>query len=161
VIRDTSVGFWRRMHLIPFTQSFIEQPNLQLKDALRAEGPGILARAVRGCLAWQCDGLNPPASVREATKAYKNESEPLTRFFDTHCVFSDKAKTAFGDLWNKYGDWCKETREFHRMTRPEFIAALHARFTTDPNNKRNTVFIGVGLIDAHLREPEEATDLRM
>ena len=69
-VRDDSEGFWRRIHLIPFTASFIGREDRTLKDRLREELPGILARAVQGCLAWQRDGLNPPAIVSDATNDY-------------------------------------------------------------------------------------------
>jgi putative DNA primase/helicase len=86
VVRDTSVGFWRRIHLIPFTRSFTHNPDLTLKDKLRAEAPGILARAVRGCLAWQREGLNPPEVVLGATATYRTDSMPLARFLEARCV---------------------------------------------------------------------------
>jgi putative DNA primase/helicase len=60
-IVGTDEGIWRRIHLIPFTNTFEGANNdKRLKDALRQELPGILAWLVRGCLAWQEQGLNPP-----------------------------------------------------------------------------------------------------
>ena len=41
VVRDTSVGFWRRIRLIPFTQSFAKKPDLGLKDRLREEASSV------------------------------------------------------------------------------------------------------------------------
>jgi putative DNA primase/helicase len=58
-VRYDSEGFWRRVHLIPFTQSFVGREDKTLKDRLRAEASGILNWLVRGCLAWQSEGLNP------------------------------------------------------------------------------------------------------
>jgi putative DNA primase/helicase len=63
VVRDDSDGFWRRVHLIPFTQSFIGKANLRLKDELLEEAPGILAWLVRGAIAWQREGLKRPDAV--------------------------------------------------------------------------------------------------
>ena len=90
VVKDDSDGFWRRVHLIPFTQTFIGRADLTLKDRLRAEAPGS-AWLVRGALAWQREGLNPPA-VRAATDSYRRENEPLQPFFEARCVITEQAR---------------------------------------------------------------------
>jgi putative DNA primase/helicase len=146
IVRDTSLGFWRRIHLIPFTRSFAGSPDLQLKDKLRAEAVGILARAVRGCLEWQRTGLNPPDAIREATKSYRAASMPLARFLDERCLIQDNATATFGDLFRAYVRWCGDARESARLGRHEFSDALHEQFPTDPVSKRNVTFIGVGLL---------------
>ena len=55
IVRDDSFGFWRRIRLLPFEQTFTVNPRLATE--LRAEAPGILVWAVHGCLAWQREGL--------------------------------------------------------------------------------------------------------
>ena len=146
IVRDTSVGFWRRIHLIPFTRSFAEKPDLTLKDRLRDEAPGILARLVRGCLAWQREQLNPPAAVREATRSYRADSLPLVDFLEERCVVEAGATATFGELFADYCRWCLSRREA-RLTRREFIDAMHERFATDPRNSQRVTFVGVGLRD--------------
>ena len=145
VVRDTSVGFWRRIHLIPFTRSFATNPDLQLKDKLRAEAPGILARAVRGCLAWQREGLNPPDVVRDATATYRTDCMPLARFVEARCVVQEGATATSGALWTAYERWCNDVRDPIRLTRPQFREALHDRFTQDPVDTQRVTFLGVGL----------------
>ncbi len=152
VVRDTSVGFWRRIHLIPFTRSFAANPDLELKDKLRAEAPGILARAVRGCLAWQRDGLNPPDVVRNATATYRADSMPLARFLEARCVVQKGATATSGGLWAAYERWCNDVRDQTRLTRPQFREALHEQFTQDPGKTQRVTFLGVGLQSEH-QEP--------
>ena len=68
-------GIWRRLVLLPFERQFVEKPtaenerliDYELPEKLKAEYPGILAWAVRGCLKWQAEGLQPPERVRAAT----------------------------------------------------------------------------------------------
>ena len=145
-VRDDSEGFWRRLHLIPFAASFVGREDKSLKDRLRAELPGILARAVRGCLAWQREGLNPPEVVREATQSYRNNSMPLARFLDECCVVQDAARATFGELFKAYVKWCGNSRE-GRMGRHEFNEALRQRFEQDARNTQRVTFVGVGLLD--------------
>ncbi len=152
-VRDTSVGFWRRIHLIPFTRSFAERPDLTLKDRLRAEAAGILARAVRGCLAWQREGLNAPAMVRQATDRYRTESEPLEQFFDACCVRKEGASATFGELFQAYVRYCGDARLYTRLTLRELSDALQRRFAIDQGDRRYVRYQGIGLF-TYLGEEE-------
>jgi putative DNA primase/helicase len=149
IVRDTSTGFWRRIKTIPFTQSFAERPNLTLKDDLRLEADGILARLVRGCLAWQDHGLrDEPDSVRLATAAYRESSQPLTRFFDDYCVLGPTASATFGDLFGAYQRWAFDTRERSPLSRPTFGDELRKRFERLDTSKRNVRYRGIRLATA-------------
>jgi len=156
IVRDTSTGFWRRIHLVPFTRSFEQNPDKTLKDRLIEESAGILTRAVRGCLAWQRTGLVPPAVVREATKSYRADNLPLVDFIDARCVREPKARATFGALFDAYLRWCNDVRESHRLTRPQFRDALRELFAVDETSKRNVTFIGIGLQDT--KHSDEATN---
>jgi putative DNA primase/helicase len=144
-VHDDSEGFWRRLHLIPFTASFIGREDKTLKDRLRLEASGILARAVRGCLAWQREGLSPPVIVSEATKTYRADSRPLARFLDECCVLGPDAHASFGELFGTYVKWAGHES---RMGRHEFTKALRQEFkTNEADGKRNqhlpVLFLGV------------------
>lgn len=146
-VRDDSEGFWRRLHLIPFAASFVGREDKTLKDRLRLEASGILARAVRGCLAWQREGLNPPDVVREATKTYRADSMPLARFLDECCDVEPNATATFTELFNQYKAW--SGREA-RMGKHEFGDALRQRFKTDESDAQRSrhlpvMFLGVGV----------------
>ena len=53
-IRGVDHGIWRRIHLIPFNVTIASDDiDRDLPSKLRAELPGILAWAVRGCRQWQ------------------------------------------------------------------------------------------------------------
>jgi putative DNA primase/helicase len=79
-VRGTDAAFWRRVRVIPFT---VEIPpgerDLDLLTKLRAEWPGILAWAVRGCLKWQSEGLGQPGVVASATKGWQQEMDHLKK----------------------------------------------------------------------------------
>jgi putative DNA primase/helicase len=151
-IRDDSEGFWRRLHLIPFTASFIGREDKTLKDRLRLEAAGILARAVRGCLAWQQCGLDPPAIVREATHSYRADSKPLTQFIDECCLLGDGPEycAAFSELFNTYIRWSGRNE---RMGRRDFGIALRQVFKTNETEatrvqKLPVLFLGLKVNEA-------------
>ena len=63
-VRGTDDAFWRRVRVIPLTIKIPEaERDPDLPNKLRAEWPGILAWAVRGCLKWQGEGLAQPDAV--------------------------------------------------------------------------------------------------
>lgn len=111
-------GIWRRIRLIPFNVRFqdSDSPEGPYKDKtlpakLRAEYPGILAWAVRGCLEWQAEGLGHPAAIRSATDDYRHEMDILGGFLAECCVCAPQATTSAKDLYNAYLTWCEENKE--------------------------------------------------
>jgi putative DNA primase/helicase len=108
IIRDDSHGMWRRVRLVPFARTFSVNPTLV--DELRAEAPGILAWAVRGCLAWQERGLDPPAAVVAATHKYQRESDTLALFIATCCHEGDSYQVRAKTFYDAYEAWCQDER---------------------------------------------------
>jgi P4 family phage/plasmid primase-like protien len=84
VVRDETDGLWRRLMLLPFPiQVPTEQQDHDLFEKLKAEGPAILALAVKGCLEWQKVGLKPPRSISEATDTYRSDSDAIADWLDS------------------------------------------------------------------------------
>ena len=143
VVRDDSHGFWRRIRLIPLTQQFALNPSLA--DELRAEGPGILAWAVRGCLAWQEQGLNPPSSVFSATAEYEQESDPLSAFLDEACDLSDDAQIKAEEFYLHYINWANRHHlsERERLSSTAFGRKMSERFS-HAKTHGGKIYRGVG-----------------
>ena len=105
-IKGSDEGIWRRIILIPFEVMIPEEErDKRLPEKLRAELPGILTWAVEGCLAWQREGLNPPAKVRAATESYRAEMDWLSAFLADCCSLQDSAKTSAADLYAAFSLW--------------------------------------------------------
>jgi putative DNA primase/helicase len=131
VVVDDSHGFWRRMRLVPFARAFTgEAEDKSLDERLWAEAEGILAWAVRGCLAWQRDGLMAPASVLQATSDYKEDSDPLAEFVTAACEPCDHAEVRASDLFAHYRAWAdKQGIDKHaQLTATMFGRRLGMRF---------------------------------
>jgi putative DNA primase/helicase len=111
-IRGTDYAIWRRIRLIPFTVTIPEEErDPTLPEKLRVELPGILAWAVRGCLAWQHEGLKPPAEVAHATEAYRTEMDVLAAFLADCCVVHRNARVKASELYHIYTQWCEDNGE--------------------------------------------------
>ena len=108
-VSEAKDAIWRRMHLIPFNVTIPEsERDEHLLDKLREEGPGILAWAVRGCVAWQRDGLQAPRAVLDATADYRAESDVLADFLSDTCVTCNADNTVSRKaIRTAYVNWCR------------------------------------------------------
>lgn len=108
-VRGVDDGIWRRIRLVPWLVTVPEeQRDPSLPDKLRGELPGLLAWAVRGCLAWQAHGLGEPVAVRQASESYRTESDTFGQFLRERCALSPDARVARRDLRSAYESWSEE-----------------------------------------------------
>jgi putative DNA primase/helicase len=127
VIRGTDDGIWRRVRLIPFEVQIPEaERDPALQDKLVAELPGILAWAVSGCLEWQRDGLPMPSEVRQATAAYREESDVLGAWVAEACEVAPGKATPASLLYANYRRWA-ETGGEYVMSQTAFGRRLQER----------------------------------
>ena len=105
-IKGTDHGIWRRIRLIPFNVTFTaDKIDPALSTKLEAELPGILGWAVRGCLLWREEGLEPPAAVKDAIETYRSDMDDIGDFIKECCEIDPDAKTPFRDLFDRYTTW--------------------------------------------------------
>jgi len=144
-VLDDSHGFWRRVRLIPFVRQFKTKAEPELEKTLRAEAPGILAWAVRGCLEWQVKGLGLPIAVKTATDVYREESNPLSDFMADRTISDPDAKVGVGCLWSEYNDWAKENAERNPLNRSQFTSRLEGMgYRKDRcGHRRDRMWIGI------------------
>jgi putative DNA primase/helicase len=110
-VRDDSAGFWERVRLVRFEQSFIgEKRDPHLIETLRDEAPGILAWAVRGCLDW-CSifgrTLPVPYKILAATAEFQEHEDPLAEFMGERTELDDGGSCTFTALYAEYREWAK------------------------------------------------------
>lgn len=111
-IRDPTEGAWRRVRLIPFDVAIPkEERDRKMPEKLRAELPGILAWAVRGCADWLKNGLSTPPEVIEATATYRVEQDILAGFLADCCVIGDGIEVSTKELGTAYKAWCEASGE--------------------------------------------------
>ncbi len=126
-IRGTDNAIWRRIRLIPFNVTIPpEEQDKGLVEKLKAELPGILAWAVRGCLEWQRDGLGVPEAVKQATEGYRAEMDTLAAFLDECCILTPDAKASATPLYAAYKQWCAGNGEAP-LTQQKFGMCLTER----------------------------------
>lgn len=107
-IRGTEHAIWRRIRLIPFNVTIPDnERDNDLPEKLRAEFPGILARAVEGCYEWQHTGLSEPRAVTNATAAYRHDMDILADWIEDRCILRRGVEATAKALYEDYTEWCE------------------------------------------------------
>jgi len=156
-------AFWDRLCPIIFTIRFVDNPtapNERQKDrtlgeALDTENSGILAWLVRGCLAWQGEGLHIPAAVLMARREYRDEEDTLGQFLKECCVLAEQVKASGKQLYEHYHDWTK-ANNLYAMSGNAFGMEMKKRFTAKREEK-GWYYFGIGLRsdDKNLYTPQK------
>jgi putative DNA primase/helicase len=162
-VPDYDDALWERVQLVGFPLRFVDNPKIDnerqkdplLKDKLKSEAPGIQAWVVRGSMRWYAKGrLVAPDGVRLATKAYKDEMNPLADFIADCCIFDSRVSIANADLWKGYQAWVGEnavSRPIGRKTFSQRVGALQG--VTKSHNGRARFWVGIDL--AKVGPPED------
>lgn len=148
-IKGTDHAIWRRIKLIPFNITIPDdRQDKHLEEKLRAELPGILAWAVRGCLEWQRIGLQTPDEIIKATNFYRDEMDVIGNFLKDRCLISsDKAvKTPTSTLYEAYKDWCSTNNEFALDNRRLGRSLSDRGYISSKSGGKNCWF-GIGILE--------------
>jgi len=158
-------GLWRRVKLVQFSRYFKpEERDHGLTETLRREAPGIIAWAVRGAMEWYAHGLQDPDVIREATREYREMSDPLAGFLpDVLVVTGDESDAMLGaDAFSAYLDWCEaenlQPRE--RWTGRKFNAAMEERGAIRRRGRKGVVLRGVRRAEVPANTPPDGSGNR-
>lgn len=106
-------GIWRRLRLVYWHKKIAaEDMDLGLADRLLdEEAEGILAWAVRGAVRYYRKGsaalVDEPEQVREATRAYREESDDLHEFLEVNVIRTadHHDRIPAPAFWQRYQEW--------------------------------------------------------
>ncbi|NSZ47975.1 hypothetical protein G6L63_08610 [Agrobacterium vitis] len=121
IIKDDSDGIWRRVKLVPWEIQIPEEDvDRDLPRKLREERNGIFAWMVAGAIAYLETGLQEPEGIKDATREYREESDPIGAFLRhaCHITGADADQETPLDLYNAYQRYAKREglSEFHQPT---------------------------------------------
>jgi len=148
-------AFWSRACLIEFGVRFVEHPHTSnerqadphLKEKLKQERSGILAWVVRGCLAWQQQGLAIPPFIQLATEKYRDEEDKILQFLNECCVMRPEVSVKASLLYEAYKTWCEENQFGRGMNATLFGNEISRRFEKK-TTKIGRFYLGIGLLAA-------------
>jgi len=112
-LRNVDEAIRRRFHLVPFTEVIpVAERDPHLPEKLRAEWPGVLAWAIRGCLEWQAKGLRPPARVTTATTNYFAAEDSIGRWLEDCCDLGRQHSDTAARLFASWKAWAESAEEY-------------------------------------------------
>lgn len=119
-------AIWRRIRIIPFTESFEGRQDPELPAKLAAEREGILAWAIEGALRWYAEGLGTAPAVERATKTYRAAEDSVGAFLDDRTAPDAEGRIPTADLFEQYERFTSEAGE-RPLTRRRFTTAIQKR----------------------------------
>jgi putative DNA primase/helicase len=162
-IKGGDLGIWRRIRLVPFGVTFVDdpedvhEPDRLLKveglgDRLACEAPGILAALVRAVADWRENGMGPPKEVLAATDDYRKQMDVVGEFVADQCVASvgnNEIKTKASALYGAYATWCEDSgiKRDRVLCMRDFGQELDKRGHVAKHEKTGNYRLGIGLRD--------------
>ena len=134
-IKSSDLGTWRRLHLIPFRVTFSADERVaDFKEKyLLPEMSGILNWAIAGALAYQVGGLQPPKKITDATEAYRDDLDFMTRWIEENCEADDpqlpahaRTRTKLSHLHRNFRMWAS-WEKVPDLTANRFVQELELR----------------------------------
>jgi putative DNA primase/helicase len=144
--RTVDEAFQRRINLVPFTVTIPKnERDPKLTEKLKAEWPGILAWALRGCLEWRQTGLNPPDAVRAATAEYIDAEDSFAAWLE-ECTqpCSGTAFESYAELFASWKQWAERASE-EVGSQKRFSETLQARGYARERSNKTRGFKGIQL----------------
>lgn len=148
-VRGTDHGIWRRMRLLPWTVQIPkhEQDRELPMRMLATEAPGILAWLVRGCLAWQRQGLGSARAIEAATNSYRSDEDVLGRWIEDRCEVGEACWWSSDGLYKDYKSWCAD----EGIEKPWTRRSWHARMCERDGIRDHRTTLARGLSGVQLR----------
>ena len=150
-------AFFRRLLVIPFDNKIPEADrNPEVKTILtnpNISGAAILNWMVEGYLNYRDIGLSIPDSVRESTKKYKAEINPIKDFIEEQCILepgNGELTVPSATLYDTYAKWADTNKVKPPVKKKKFGACLR-EYGLEPerssvDGKRARTWTGIKLI---------------
>lgn len=145
-IKGQEHGIWRRIKMMPFTVLISDDKrDPDLLQKLIQESEGILAWAVRGCLLWQKEGLEPPRASQLLKREYREDMDNLHDFLTEKCFIHDSVKITTKELYDAYQDFC-DTYHVSPVKQRTFGMMLRERGFRSWRTKQARGWLGLRLL---------------
>jgi putative DNA primase/helicase len=153
-LRNLDDAMRRRIVLLPFTLKPVKV-DPDLKEKLKCEAGAILAWMIEGCIAWQRDGLGEPTKVKDATKEYFLDEDPIGRWASVRVVLGVDGNVRSTVLYEDWCRWCDLNGE-QPGSQKHFSMTLKSRGWKWVRDAGGTLFKSVGILP--VEAPEFALD---
>lgn len=150
-VRDSGDGMWRRLILLPFLRQFapVERvPDLD-RQLVKEEGSGILNWCIAGCLAWQRERLSIPASIRQETAQYRDDTDIVGEWIATECEVRPGLRGSVIGLFESYRHSCASAGVAPK-SKPAFVRMMTGKGYRRGASNGRAYLSGIDLNDDEL-----------
>ncbi len=146
--RDVGESMRRRMHIVPFTESFDKSQAIpKLAERLIAEElPEIMKWAIDGHRAYMLEGLSMPEKVAAETEQYFENNDRIGRYLTERTVSDPIQETSASRMYDDFSQWVLSQGE-----RPEsltrFGSELAKRGVVKSKTRRGVSYQNIKLRD--------------
>jgi putative DNA primase/helicase len=151
-LKDASGALVNRLLLLAMTESFLGKEDVNLKDELKKELPGILRWAVEGWVRLRERGkFFEPKSAADLRDRLMGITSPVKAFLEECCNVAPTASVVCGELYKAHRKWLKGHGHDYMPTAEIFGRDLAAaipglqRFQERDGEKRHWMYRGVAL----------------
>jgi putative DNA primase/helicase len=156
-LADFDPSFRSRVIPVPLMQSFYRvgereyrpgdlEPDLNLRQQLLSELPGILNLMVRGFADWRENGLLIPESVRILTDQFEEQNDHVGAWLLERCRIAPGLSTRTTDLFTDFREYCSDLRIPQPGRLNEFVARLGQEIALENKNHSGvSMWKGIGL----------------
>ena len=104
IAKGADWGFWRRVHLVPFSAN-IAKPDLSLTSRLLTELSGILNWCIKGWAGCNHGHFQVPANIKRHSDEYRDEMDLIKQWMDESLQASWGTLTKANDLYQSFRSW--------------------------------------------------------
>jgi putative DNA primase/helicase len=111
---DQSEGFWRRIVLLQFNNTFDENADTTQrelwKEIVDSELPHIVHSGIQGALRLlKNEGYTIPPSSNEIKRRWRKETDSVAAFVRECCEVVDEPAAPTSELYFIYNSWCRQS----------------------------------------------------
>ncbi len=144
-VRDRSVGFYRRLVIVPFNKQFTGgKEDKTLAKTLISEIDGIFNWALLGLnRLFEQDHFTESTIVDDMVESYKKENNPALTFIEDDCFIDLEAEVQKSNLYDAYKNYCEENgyrhlgnAQFFKEVRNQVPGISESKTGKDGNRKK-------------------------
>jgi putative DNA primase/helicase len=139
-LRDTGEGLWRRPMIVPWPVKVPKlQRDLDLREKLLEELPGILAWIIAGARAYLEEGLQASPKIAEATQTLRNSCDDLGRWLESCVEQGSQYSVQSAPLYENFRSWC-QAEGIPALSQPKFTSRLSEKLGSEPKKRHGKMF---------------------
>ena len=143
---DFSNGLSRRLRILPFNQSFLDNPNNNLYNELMSERVAIFFGGVRGLKNYYKEGLKQPEIMIDCHNELIGVQDPAERFIQESIVPKIDGKIPADELLERHKAWAKYRNLFPSNSN-KLGRIMSKLFPKSRKKSFTTTYVGVAFAD--------------